>query len=256
MLHQTHDLKGYKLGARDGEIGKVTEFYFDDRNWTVRYLVADTGDWLVGRRVLLSPYALDPVKKDLEIIPVDLTKSQIENSPSLEMEQPVSRQYEMQYYPYYGWPAYWEGPFAWGASEIPYRGEATWTQPPPTTGNENPNLRSTSEVAGYSIHAADGELGHVDDFILDDENWMIRYLIVDTRNWWPGKKVLVSTGWIERISWEDSAVFVNLRRDTIKRAPEYNESRLLNREYEARLHEHYDREGYWVVAQLAARAGR
>ena len=110
MLRQAKDLNDYKLGARDGEIGKVKEFYFDDQSWAVRYLVTDTGGWLSGRRVLISPYALGPARKNDEIIPVDLTRKQIENSPSLLTDKPVSRQYEMQYYPYYGWPGYWGGP--------------------------------------------------------------------------------------------------------------------------------------------------
>ncbi|MEO8053096.1 MAG: PRC-barrel domain-containing protein, partial [Acidobacteriota bacterium] len=109
MLRKAKDLSGYKLAASDGEIGKVKEFYFDDQSWTVRYLVADTGGWLSGRQVLISPYALDPANEGRNVIPVDLTKHQIEKSPSLDSNKPVSRQYELEYYPYYGWPGYWGG---------------------------------------------------------------------------------------------------------------------------------------------------
>jgi hypothetical protein len=109
MLRLAKDLKDYKLSVRDGDIGKAEEFYFDDRSWAVRYLIADTGGWLGGRQVLISPYALDPARKDDQVIPVDLAKKQIENSPSLDTDKPVSRQYEIQYYSFYGWPAYWGG---------------------------------------------------------------------------------------------------------------------------------------------------
>ncbi len=246
MLRQAKDLNGYTLGARDGEIGTVKDFYFDDQSWTIRYLISDTGNWLSGRRVLISPYALDPASKDDKVIPVDLTKKQIEDSPSLDTDKPISRQYEMQYYPYYGWPAYWGGPYMWGAGPYPNRQLGGWSEATRPTENDDPHLRSTSDVTGRTIQAPDGEIGHVDDFVVDDETWAIRYLIVDTRNWWPGKKVLISTRWIEQISWEEAKVFVNLTREAIRQGPEYTEEALITRDYETQLHRHYKREGYWA----------
>ena len=127
MLRKAKDLNGYKLDARDGEIGKVKEFYFDDHSWTVRYLVADTGGWLSGRTVLISPYALDPANEGGKVIPVDLTKAQIEKSPSLDTDRPVSRQYEWEYFSFYGWPAYWDGPYTWGPSAYPTRAQNRWS---------------------------------------------------------------------------------------------------------------------------------
>jgi len=246
MLHKAKTLKGYKLESRDGEIGKVMEFYFDDQHWAIRYLVADTGNWLPGRRVLISPYALVAVTKEEQHIAIDLTKRQIENSPSLNSDKPVSQQFEMDYYQYFGWPVYWGGPYMWGTyptivrdrddSKVSSQAEKAW----------DPHLRSTQDVSGYHIHATDGEIGHVEDFIIDDEAWAIRYLVIDTRNWWPGKKVLVSPHWIERVSWSESTVYANLSRETIKQSPEYTEESLPNRDYEARLHRHYNRQGYWV----------
>jgi hypothetical protein len=108
------------------------------------------------------------------------------------------------------------------------------------------HLRSTHAVTGYHIQATDGEIGHVEDFIIDDETWTIRYLLVNTLNWWPGKKVLVSPLWIDRVSWGESKVFVNLSRETIKHSPEYTEEFLLTRDYEDELHRHYNRRGYWI----------
>ena len=246
MLSKAKTLKGYKLDSRDGEIGKVKEFYFDDRHWTIRYLVADTGNWLIDRQVLISPYALIAVIKEEEHITIDLTKKQIEDSPSLDTDKPVSRQFEEAYYGYYGWPDYWGGAYMWGSYPYIERDREKWRKS--TQGEEtwDPHLRSTYDVSGHHIQATDGEIGHVDDFVIDDETWAIRYLIIDTQNWWPGRKVLVSPRWIERVSWEESKVFVNLPRDTIKRSPEYTEESLITRDYETILHRHYDRQGYWV----------
>ena len=245
MLRQARDLNGYKLGASDGEIGTVKEFYFDDQTWTIRYLVADTGNWLSVRQILISPYALSPAMIGKEVIPVNLTKKQIEDSPSLETHKPVSRRYELQYYPYYGWPAYWDGSEMWGATALPVLGQNSWSEAVAYEENNDPHLRSTGDVTGYTIEAKDGEIGHVQDFVVDDETWAIRYLIVGTKNWWPGKKVLISTRWIDRIGWEDSKVFVDLTRETIKLGPEYTEKSLISREYESALHDYYKRQVYW-----------
>ena len=200
MLNKAKTLKGYKLHSLDGEIGKVKEFYFDDHHWTIRYLVADTGTWLMGRQVLISPYALVAVNKEEQHITVDLTKKQIEDSPSLNSDKPVSRQFEETYYGYYGWPVYWSGPYMWGYYPTIVRDREKWRKSNQGGKAWDPHLRSTDDVSGHHIQAADGEIGHVDDFIVDDETWAIRYLIVDTRNWWPGKKVLISPKWIERVS--------------------------------------------------------
>jgi hypothetical protein len=246
MLNQAGALTGYKLNGLDGEIGQVKEFYFDDQHWAIRYLVADTGNWLTGRQVLISPYALVGVINEKQHITIDLTKKQIEDSPSLSSDQPVSQQFEEAYYGYYGWPVYWGGPFMWGAYPYILRDREQSRASNPGGKAWDPHLRSTHDVSGHHIQAADGEMGHVEDFIIDDETWAIRYLIIDTRNWWPGKQVLVSPQWIERVGWSDSKVFVNLSREAIKQSPEYTEGAPLTRDYETRLHGHYNRQGYWV----------
>ncbi|MGB7736239.1 MAG: PRC-barrel domain-containing protein [Thermoguttaceae bacterium] len=246
MLSIAKTLKGYKLHGLDGEIGRVKEFYFDDRHWTIRYLVADTGNWLSDRQVLISPYALGVVNKEEQRIAIDLTKKQIEDSPSLRSDKPVSRQFEEGYIEYYGWPVYWSGPYAWGPSPYMVREPNKRREPTHSEKAWDPHLRSTHDVSGYHIQATDGEIGHVEDFIIDDETWAIRYLIVDTRNWWPGKKVLVSPQWIERVSWNESKVFVNLSREVIRRSPEYRMESLPTRDYETGLYLHYDRLGYWI----------
>jgi uncharacterized protein YrrD len=251
MLFKAKALKGYKLHGRDGEIGKVKEFYFDDRHWTIRYLVADTGNWLMDRQVLISPHALITVIEEEHKIAIDLTKKQIEDSPSLNTDKPVSRQFEEAYYVYYNWPVYWDGPYVWGSHTYLVRDRKR--RKPSTPGEKpwDPNLRSTHDVSGYHIQATNGEIGHIEDFIVDDETWTIRYLIVDTQNWWPGKKVLVSPQWIERVSWNDSKIFVNLSREVIQQSPEYAHESPPTRDYETRLHIHYNRQGYWIDEQTA-----
>jgi hypothetical protein len=251
MLNKAKTLKGYKMDSLDGEIGKVKEFYFDDRHWTIRYLVADTGNWLTGRQVLISPYALGAVIREEQHIAIDLTKKQIEDSPSLDSDKPVSRQFEEAYLGFYGLPVYWGGPYMWGAYPYVMRDREKWKEFTQGEKAWDPHLRSTYDVSGHHIQALDGELGHVQDFIIDDETWAIRYLIVDTHNWWPGKKVLVSPQWIERVSWDESKVFVNLSRETIKQSPEYTEESLLTRDYEIGLHRHYNRQGYWINELVA-----
>ncbi|SDU18948.1 PRC-barrel domain-containing protein [Verrucomicrobium sp. GAS474] len=249
MLIKVKTLKDFKLDSLDGEIGKVEEFYFDDLHWTIRYLVANTNNWLTGRQVLIAPYALTSVMREEKDIAISLTKKQIEESPSLSYDKPVSRQFEGDYYGYYGWPVYWGGPYMWGAYPyFPYiiRDSGKWGQYVQDQNAWDPHLRSTEAVTGYRIQASDGEIGHVEDFVIDDETWAIRYLIVDTQNWWPGKKVLISPKWIERVSWNDSKVFINVPRETIKQAPEYTEEALLTRDYENGLHRHYGRQGYWI----------
>jgi uncharacterized protein YrrD len=246
MLNKVKTLKDYKLHSFDGEIGNVKDLYFDDQYWTIRYLIANTGNWLTGRQVLISPYALMAVNKEKQYITVNLAKDQIENSPSLESDKPVSQQFEESYYGYYKWPLYWGGPDTWGQYPYVEHNPTKWKENGQGKRAWNPNLRSIKDVSGYDIQALDGTIGHVEDFIIDDETWTIRYLIVDTRNWWPGKKILVSPLWIERISWDESKVFVNLLCDTIKQSPEYTDESLLTRNYETGLHQHYKRQGYWM----------
>jgi len=246
MLYKANTLAGYKLDALNGTIGEVQQFYFDDQHWVIRYLVAETGNWLTGRQVLLSPYALLAVHPEEKQIAISLTKQAIEASPSLDSDEPVSQQFEEAYYGHYGWPMYWGGPHLWGAYPSIVHDREKWLESKQIEQGWDPHLRSTSEVSGYHILASDGEIGHVSDFIIDDETWAIRYLVIDTRNWWPGKKVLVSPDWIERVSWSEAQVVLKISRESIQQAPEYSEEALVTRDYEGRLHRHYNRQGYWV----------
>jgi len=223
MLQNTKEIYGHKLSASDGEIGHVKDFYFDDKSWVVRYVVADTGAWLSGRQVLLSPHAFGRWDREGKVLPVNLTRKQIEHSPSIEMHKPVSRQYEIEYYQYYGWPAYWNGGALWGMGGYPIimapsKDEMEAHLKPHH--RDDKHLRSTKEVTGYAIHATDGEIGSVNGFVVDDKSWAIRDLVVATGHWYAGKEVLIAPGRIERISYEESKVFVTLTKADIQQTAE------------------------------------
>ena len=245
-------LKDFAVHAKDGELGSVADLYFDDETWAIRYLVVDTGGWLSGRQVLISPFSIVGIDSDSMRLDVALTKRQVENSPDIDTHEPVSRQHEAAYLGYYGYPYYWDGPNLWGPAFFP-AGMAV-REPASTEvmakkirdASADSHLRSTEAVAGYYIDATDGEIGHVDGFVIDGEAWAMRYIEVATRNWLPGKKVLVSPEWIEHISWTDSKVRVGLSVEAIKDAPEYIESRPVSRQYENQLYFHYGRPPYWL----------
>jgi len=227
MLRSIKQLFGTKLGASDGEIGHVKDFYFDDQNWAVRYLVVETGSWLTSRKVLISPYALGDADMAGNVLPVNLTRKQIEDSPSLEWHKPVSRQYEEEYYRHYGWPSYWQGDALWGmggfpileAPPIPLPSEAA-TEIGPRPEPTDAHLRSTQAVTGYHIRASDGIIGHVCDFMMDDKTWAIHQFVVKTGHRFSGKEVLIPTSKVDRISYEESTVFVNLTSEAVEHSPE------------------------------------
>jgi sporulation protein YlmC with PRC-barrel domain len=226
MLQSIKQLYGEKLGALDGEIGHVKDFYFDDRNWAVRYLVADTGNWLTSRQVLLSPHAVGSLYQDGKILLVNLTRKQIENSPAIELHKPVSQQYEEEYYQYYGLPSYWQGDGLWGMSNFPILTVPPKTLPDETIAAANEkhkradaHLRSAQSVKGYNIEATDGTIGHVADFMMDAESWAIRSLVVKTGHRFSGNEVEILVNKVDRISYEKSTVFVNLTKEAVEHSP-------------------------------------
>ena len=228
MLQTINQLYGIKLGASDGEIGHVKDFYFDDQNWAVRYVVADTGSWLTGRQVLISPHAFGSLHQAGKLLFVNLTRKQIENSPSIESHKPLSRQYEEEYYRYYGWPYYWQGDGLWGMSGFPILELPANPLPgePATASGSSPertdaHLRSTQAVNGYHIKASDGTIGHVCDFMMDAQNWAIRQLVIKTGHRLSGREVQISTSKVDRISYDESTVFVNLTSEAVERSPAY-----------------------------------
>lgn len=228
-LQSTKELYGNRLAALDGEIGRVKDFYFDDQVWVIRYLVADTGSWLTGRLVLLSPHAFGKLDRHAKTLHVNLRKVQIQNSPSIDSHKPVSRQYETEYYGYYGWPAYWEGDSMWGLGGYP-------AALPPTKEEvevrrqyhhrDDKHLRSTQAVTGYRIEATDGTIGHVTGFLVDDRNWEIRELVVEAGHWYARQRILISPSRVKRISYEESKVYVDLSKLDIQQTVDDDHARV------------------------------
>jgi uncharacterized protein YrrD len=218
MLRNVSDIAGCRIGAVDGEIGAVRELYFDDASWHIRYLVVDTGRWLSGRQVLLSPVAIRQADWMAGVLSVDLTREQVQNSPDISTDQPISRQKETEYHLYYGWPYYWTLPMEPMLSPTP--GLEFPVEPEPAGGGD-PHLRSTREITGYHLLGRDGEVGHVEDFVVDDARWNIAAILVDTRHWWPGRPVAIPPAWIRSIRWAEREVHVDLSRDEIKSRPEF-----------------------------------
>lgn len=239
MLRDVKDLKGYALGATDGELGTVKDLYFDDQRWAIRYLVVEAGGWLSGRKVLISPSAVRSVDWDNDKIDVGLTQQQVKDSPSIDTDKPVSRQHEMSYYDYYGYPYYWEGTYLWGPLMYPMYSIGPSADSVPAVSRSDPvdaaeereertegeasdlHLRSCNDVIGHEAMARDGPIGRVQSFLFDDESWAIRHLIVETGNWLPGKRVLLSPRQIQRISWPGREVYLDITRQEITTSPEY-----------------------------------
>ena len=237
------------MGATDGEIGKVKEFYFDDVTWTVRYLVVETGNWLNGRKVLIAPQALLTPDWNNEVFPINLTKEKIKNSPNIDTEKPVSRQHEIEMYDYYPWTSYWRGGMWGGGMGIP---EMLTEARQPTAGavrSENntevkhvdgdSHLRSTHELTGYTIIAIDGKIGDVEDFLVDDTSWKLDFLVVDTGHWFPGKKVLISPNLVKEIEWDSSEVIIKVSEADVKNSPEYEPGEAISESYPANLQNYY-----------------
>lgn len=248
-MHRSSDLTGYQIRATDGTIGAVDDLLFDDRHFVLRWIVVDTGTWLPGRRVLLPPSALKITDQNKREFKTELTRDQIEAAPGLETDKPVSRQLEVDIFHHYSWNPYWYGtygaplPVDMGAP-IPPENRDPSNAPQDKTDDDS-HLRSANEVTGYYVEATDGDIGHIEDFMIDEDDWAIRYLMVDTKNWWPGKMVLASPDWLIDIAWSDRKVFVDVTRDKVKEAPEFRETTTIDRAYEERVYTHYGFHPYW-----------
>ena len=263
MLHELKKLEGFTIGARDGNIGKVKDFYFDDETWVIRYLIVETGDWLLSRKVLIAPVAIHDPDWEGKILPVSIMLDQVRKSPDIDTEKPVSRQHEMQYLGYYGYPYYWDGSgmfsdFVTPSLVVPkntsttedrvFRKRKSASHEQTNQAHhrdDDPHLRSCETVASYHIHASDGEIGHVHGYLIDEKSWAIRYIIVDTTNWWLGHQVLIAPEWFHDIDWEAEKVSVDLTRASVQTAPVDDENVKFGRLHEEALYAHYERVGYW-----------
>lgn len=257
MLHDINELRGFSVEATDGPIGQVRDAYFDDQAWTIRFFVVDTGPWLKGRRVLIPPIAFGNPDWGARRLPVSLSRALVRDSPDVDTSKPVARQHEIEQFTYYGYPSYWGGPGVWGNG---MRAGATHAAGAAANDKafveaqlllhhqrgDDPHLRGCDAIIRYHVHAIDGDIGHVDGLIVDDQNWVIRYLVVNTSNWWLGHDVLVAPEWIDDISWLEATVSVGLSRRAVKDAPVYDPAAPPDREHERALYRHHGRLGYWL----------
>jgi uncharacterized protein YrrD len=248
MLRSINSLLGYAIRATDGDLGRVDDFYFDDQTWTIRYLVVETGNWLSGRKVLLSPVALHEADWASATFSVNLSREQVRDSPPTDTAKSVSRQHEAQLLGHYDWPMYWGSGLSnggmYGATPVGplvyEKPEVTAEEPAPDR-PEDPHLRSMQSVAGYAVHARDGDLGHVEDYIIEDASWILRFLVVATSNWLAGRRVLISPHWIKSVEWGEGRVTVDLSREEIKDSPEFDSTEPVSADYEGKLHDYYGR---------------
>lgn len=265
MLHSVHDLRDYSIAATDGNIGKVTDLLFDDNDWVVRYFVVQTDSWLSSRKVLISPIGIQKVNWLEKVFHVLCTRDQVKNSPRVDTDKTISRQQEIDQLDYHSYPYYWGNTGFWGDGMYPHLLNSGFGQPEQTPKeaddiaivheaaiikrhkNDDPNLRSSQAIIGYHIHASDGDIGHVSGIIIEDQSMSVRYLIIDTTNWFGGHKVLISPEWIKEMKWLDKSVTINLTRDKIKKAPHYNPNQELSRNHELAVYKHYGFENYWDV---------
>lgn len=261
MFRSAKDTYNLPIEAVDGHIGKVEQFLFDDQNWAIRYLVVDIGSWILGKRVLISPTAVEEVRKNA--ILVKNTKEQISNSPSIDTANPVSRIEEQRLHNYYSWPFYWvypadynslggalypglTKPYAYqNGDDTQMTEQALKKEQELEELERKSHLRKTKEVAGYTVQATDEQIGHVDDFIVDDIHWVIRYLIIETRSILPGKRLLIAPQWTKGIDWTEALVYVDFDKETIKDGPEFDPAIPLTRDIEKRLYNYYERPKYW-----------
>lgn len=223
MVHSAKQLHGYRVEALDGEIGQVKGFYFDDKDWVIRYLIVDASPALPNRKLLISPYALGDISTPGKAVEVKLSREKLENSPSIEAQLPMARQHEREYYRYYNWPVYWGGPGCWGVNPVPLA--TSYYQPPikeTLAGRDevDSHLRSTQEVTGYNIQNLDGEIGHLEDFLIEEWSWAIRSLVVASSQWWSAKNLLISPHSIDEVNWKDSKMFAHVSRSKVRKEPE------------------------------------
>jgi sporulation protein YlmC with PRC-barrel domain len=247
MLRTASDLSGYSIAASDGHIGHVHDILFDDDTWLVRWIVVTTGEWLSGRKVLLPPSVLGHLNQERHEFRVQLDKAEVKESPDIDTDKSVSRRMETHLYDHYGWTPYWGsgfymggGGYIGGAMGAPYFASRDHAAKGAEDGSgADVHLRSVLAVTGYNIHAADGDIGHIQDFLVEDADWSVRYLVAATTNWWPGKKVLISPQSVREIDWAERRVDLKVDRQKVKDSPAYETPLLVDRAYSQRFNNYY-----------------
>ncbi|MCC3144961.1 PRC-barrel domain-containing protein [Halanaerobium sp. Z-7514] len=258
MLRKLNELKAFKVQGKEEELGEVSDFYFDQDHFILRYLVLDTDCWLKKEQTLISTDEIEAIDHNKKEIKTTMRAEALENGPSLEKNQPISKIMEENVVDYYDWPLYWASTSSGGVPTIPAGTKMreklfdfeTLTDEEKQAKEEelDSNLRSLNEISGYEIQAVDKSFGKVKDLFVDEEDWLIRYLLIDTRKILPSKKVIIAPEWVRHISWDKKQIFVDKSKKEIKNAPKYEEDEakeLVDRDYEEDLYDHYDEPKYW-----------
>ena len=263
MLFAVSGLIGCSVEASDGEVGAVKDFLFDDQTWKIRWMTVEAGDWLPGRRrVFIHPSAIAPLhispKPTLPMmsssaplqLTVNLARAQIEAGPHAHEDDPVTTDMEALLYDYYAWDPFW-GASHFGGAALPNAesrivGDAARREAdaeiPPLDGDDH--LHSVAEFKDYYVHAVDGDIGHVENLLADDANWEVRYLVIATRNWWPGKVVQLSPYAVKDIDWFGEHINMNVTRDQVRSAPAWDPLAMADEISEDDLHRHFGWAGY------------
>lgn len=222
------------LHAQDGKIGHLDDLLFDDEKWIVRYLVVKTGGLLNHERVLISPLGIATLDWPNQAVKLNLTRKKIEASPKVDTELPVFRQMEKSYFDYNGWPYYWDDVGIWGIdpSNFITAGGQSSAQPGDSRGKidgADPHLRSCRIVDHYSIEAEGTRFGHVIDFLIDDTTWEIKFLLVDSRTWWPSRPVMIDPKWVHSVDWFVKCIKVRKSKKEIESSPEFKSEEFIGR---------------------------
>ncbi|PYZ98764.1 hypothetical protein CR205_09385 [Alteribacter lacisalsi] len=238
-------LKPFTVFGEEGEIGSVSDLFFDEHTWTVRYIVMNAGNWLKGEQRFLSPASIQSYSVEEERLHANITKEQAKESPSPE-DEPMTRKFERQFSKFYGLNPYWMGAGLWGSGAVPR--DLTREDPDSLDDlrEEETSILSVKDLIGYELSTGDESFGKVKDVLIEEDSFKIRYFVVDTNRWLPGgKEVVVSTEWILDVNWSQSLVSVELSKDKIKSAPEYVEDMTLDRDMETSVFKHYGKPKYW-----------
>lgn len=261
MLRSIIDLEDYRLQTAAGNIGRLKDFTFDDKAWVIRYLVVDIGAWPKKHLVLISPIALGAPNWLAKTIPVLLSKSQIQNSPPFDPQKPITKQHEIEHLSYYNYPYYWGGPSLWGKDIYPNRfstGSGGFNAPPfelrvpepPDMEDETHaehELHGGFDTMGIRVTSGDVDIGLVKDLLIDEDSWAIRYMVVNTGDWWPNQQVLIAPQWIGALNWVSKTISIQMSQAEVKTAPHCDPSVTIDRDLELALHAHYRQPGYWTV---------
>ncbi len=256
MLQSISDMRGYGINSTTGRVGHVEDFLFDDKQWAIRYLIVDTAPLFFGRKVLISPYSITEISQDIGFVTLSISKDDIKNSPAIDTARPISRQQEMQLNQHYKWPSYWKESGLWNLANSPHAAvsameveTARAAESPPEDMHvetmSDPHLRSTSEVLTYEIVGTDERIGKANDFVVSENDWALRYITVDAGARLLGKKVLIAVDWIESVDWRESLIHTELSQSLVASAPQFTSLGRIDRDYERKLFDHYDRPAYW-----------